>query len=227
MQRSLATTKRNSSFFGSKRPIGPNIFFKRREYFFFYFCWPLELILWDNFFFIRKLNRNATELYEWVSTINLVAAMFSSPPLSGGIGSSKTFQRPMLPVAKTRYTLQEQFEYYKKHVKQLQLDLTKLESVAGACLSTYNSNQSTNSSKDDKSFDKDKYNYLKFEVSDDTSWNICINIYHVLYYNWQIMILWHLSLLFLWLVQLIFSHNLHANRSQLTYVLTPQFYQLY
>jgi hypothetical protein len=84
--------------------------------------------------------------------------MFSSPPLPGGIGSSKTFQRPLLPVSKTRYTLQEQFEYHRKHIKQLQGDLSKLE-------------QSTNGAshlhiKDsDKSFfDKDKYNYLQFEV---------------------------------------------------------------
>lgn len=84
--------------------------------------------------------------------------MFSSPPLPGGIGSSKTFQRPLLPVSKTRYTLQEQFEYHKKHIKQLQGDLSKLE-------------QSTNGAshlhiKDSEKsfFDKDKYNYLQFEV---------------------------------------------------------------
>jgi hypothetical protein len=98
---------------------------------------------------------NSSELYDWVSTINLVAAMFSSPPLPGGIGSNKTFQRPLLPVAKTRYSLQEQFEYHKKHVKLLQSDLTKLESVNGA---------SHLHLKEEKQFDKDKYDYLQFEV---------------------------------------------------------------
>lgn len=89
--------------------------------------------------------------------------MFSSPPLPGGIGSSKSFQRPLLPVSKTRYTLQEQFEYHKKHIKQLQSDLAKLESAAGASHNNHFSNH-TNHYKEEKSFDKDKYNYLQFEV---------------------------------------------------------------
>ncbi len=127
------------------------------------FVFRLKTADWAEYLFQTS---NATELYEWVSTINLVAAMFSSPPLSGGIGSSKTFQRPLLPVAKTRYTLQEQYEYHKKHIKQLQTDLTKLESAAGACLNTFNhiNNNNNKNNQDDKSFDKDKYNYLKFEV---------------------------------------------------------------
>ncbi len=83
--------------------------------------------------------------------------MFSSPPLPGGIGSSKTFQRPLMPVSKTRYNLQEQFEYHKKHIKQLQNELTKLESNNGA--------SHLHIKDSEKFFDKDKYNYLQFEVS--------------------------------------------------------------
>jgi 3-methyladenine DNA glycosylase AlkC len=111
------------------------------------------------------MNSNSNELYDWVTTINLVAAMFSSPPLPSGVGSSKTFQRPLLPVAKTRYTLHEQFEYHKKHVKQLQSELTRLEAAAGASLQTnLNTSSATYFVKDDKSFDKDKYNFLHYEV---------------------------------------------------------------
>ena len=95
-------------------------------------------------------------MYDWVGTINSIASMFSSPPLPGGIGSSKTFQRPLLPVSKTRYTLQEQFEYHKKHIKQLQNELTKLESNGASHLHIKDS---------EKFFDKDKYSYLQFEVS--------------------------------------------------------------
>ena len=86
--------------------------------------------------------------------------MFSSPPLPGGVGSNRSFQRPLLPVSVTRYTLQEQFEYHKKHIKQLQSDIAKLESVAGA---THPIQAPLN--KEDKLFDKDKYNYLQFEVT--------------------------------------------------------------
>jgi len=120
-------------------------------------------------YFINNLIklRNSNELFEWVSNINLVSAMFSSPPLPGGIGSNKTFQRPLLPVSKTRYTLQEQLEYHKKHMKQLHSDIAKLESIAGASNIYHNTNSnnlSYNFSKDEKYFDKDKYNYLQFEV---------------------------------------------------------------
>jgi hypothetical protein len=91
--------------------------------------------------------------------------MFSSPPLPSGVGSSKTFQRPLLPVAKTRYTLREQFEYHKKHLKQLQSELTRLESAAGASLQTnLNGSNATHFASSDKGFDKDKYNFLHYEV---------------------------------------------------------------
>jgi PH/SEC7 domain-containing protein len=117
------------------------------------FVFRLKTADWAEYLFQTS---NSSELYDWVSTINLVAAMFSSPPLPGGIGSNKAFQRPLLPVAKTRYTLQEQYEYHKKHLKQLQNDLTKLESVNGA---------SHLHIKDEKNFDKEKYNFLQFEVN--------------------------------------------------------------
>lgn len=110
-----------------------------------------------------KILSNSNELYEWVSNINLVSAMFSSPPLPGGIGSNKTFQRPLLPVSKTRYTLQEQLEYHKKHIKQLHSDIAKLESIAGASNTYHNINY--NFGKEERYFDKDKYNYLQFEVN--------------------------------------------------------------
>lgn len=109
-----------------------------------------------------------------MSTINLVASMFSSPPLPGAISSNKTFQRPLMPVSKTRYTFQEQYEYHKKHLKQLQNDLARLESAAGASLNylnggshppLINNNNNHSSLKDEKYFDKDKYNYFQFEVS--------------------------------------------------------------
>lgn len=105
-----------------------------------------------------QFKRNSKELFDWVGSINLVAAIFSSPPLPSGIGSTKSFQRPLLPVSKTRYTLQEQFEYHKKHIKQLQSDFVKLESAAGA------QNGQSYIKNDEKFFDKDKYNYLQFEA---------------------------------------------------------------
>ncbi|CAF0890922.1 unnamed protein product [Brachionus calyciflorus] len=109
------------------------------------FVFRLKTADWAEYLF---QTANSNELYDWVSTINSIAAMFSSPPLPGAIGSNKSFQRPLLPVSKTRYTLQEQLEYHKKHLKQLKTDLSRLESGAF--------NQ--------QNFDKDKYNYLQYEI---------------------------------------------------------------
>ena len=110
--------------------------------------------------------RNLDDLHQWVNCINLVAAMFSSPPLPGGIGSSKTFRRPLLPVSKTCYTPQEQLEYHRKHVKQLQTELAKLDSNTGAFHTFVKPNSTVSHTTNAvTSFDNDKYNYLKFEVA--------------------------------------------------------------
>lgn len=48
---------------------------------------------------------DSKELQSWVDTINLVCASFSAPPLEGGVGSQKRFQRPLLPSTKTKLML--------------------------------------------------------------------------------------------------------------------------
>lgn len=45
------------------------------------------------------------ELQSWIDTINYVSAAFSAPPLEGGVGSQKRFQRPLLPVQQTKLLL--------------------------------------------------------------------------------------------------------------------------
>ena len=87
--------------------------------------------------------------------------------MPSGIGSTKSFQRPLLPVSKTRYTLQEQYEYHKKHIKQLQSDFAKLESAAAGA----QNNHINYIRNDEKFFDKDKYTYLQFEVSKMNAFN--------------------------------------------------------
>lgn len=144
------------------------------------FVFRLKTADWAEFLFQTS---NSNELYDWVSCINLVAAMFSSPPiLPGAVSSTKTFQRPLMPVAKTRYSLAEQCEYHRKHLKQLQCELARLVAVVdsnsavlapgGATLAhsppiVYSNGGTAGSAghgqiKD--SFDKDKYNYYQFEV---------------------------------------------------------------
>lgn len=47
----------------------------------------------------------SVELHSWVETINYVCAAFSAPPLEGGVGSQKRFQRPLLPSAQTKLSM--------------------------------------------------------------------------------------------------------------------------
>ncbi|KAK3727506.1 hypothetical protein QZH41_018368, partial [Actinostola sp. cb2023] len=75
---------------------------------------------WREFLFEA---RNQPDMKEWIDIINLVAATFSSPPLAAPVGSSKRFQRPVLPFSKTRLTLAKQIEHHEKKAKEAQDDL--------------------------------------------------------------------------------------------------------
>lgn len=48
---------------------------------------------------------DSKELQSWIDTINFVCASFSAPPLEGGVGSQKRFQRPLLPCTHTKLLL--------------------------------------------------------------------------------------------------------------------------
>lgn len=48
---------------------------------------------------------DSKELQSWIDTINSVCASFSAPPLEGGVGSQKRFQRPLLPSSQTKLLL--------------------------------------------------------------------------------------------------------------------------
>jgi hypothetical protein len=73
--------------------------------------------------------------------------MFSAPALAQPVSSTKIFQRPLLPVSNTLYSLSEQCEYHRKTLRQLKNEYEELELT-----------------KDDKAFDKEKHVYLIFEV---------------------------------------------------------------
>lgn len=73
--------------------------------------------------------------------------MFSAPALAQPVSSTKTFQRPLLPVSNTLFSLSEQCDYHRKTLRQFRDELEELELT-----------------KDDKDFDKEKHAYLIFEV---------------------------------------------------------------
>ncbi|XP_029636333.1 PH and SEC7 domain-containing protein isoform X1 [Octopus sinensis] len=66
---------------------------------------------------------DSKELQEWMETINYVAASLSAPPLPGGIGSKKKFQRPLMPSSYTKKNLSEQLAHHQEKVTHLEKEL--------------------------------------------------------------------------------------------------------
>ncbi|XP_077161454.1 PH and SEC7 domain-containing protein 4 [Paroedura picta] len=48
------------------------------------------------------------EMNSWISRVNLVAALFSSPPFPAAVGSQRRFVRPILPTATCKNSLEDQ-----------------------------------------------------------------------------------------------------------------------
>ncbi|XP_055630211.1 PH and SEC7 domain-containing protein isoform X2 [Toxorhynchites rutilus septentrionalis] len=63
---------------------------------------------------------DSKELQSWIDTINFVCASFSAPPLEGGVGSQKRFQRPLLPCTHTKLLLREQITSHEEQVNKLE-----------------------------------------------------------------------------------------------------------
>lgn len=49
--------------------------------------------------------RSTKDMNSWISRINLVSAMFSSPPFPAAVGSQRKFVRPVLPTAPSKSSL--------------------------------------------------------------------------------------------------------------------------
>ncbi|XP_059620866.1 PH and SEC7 domain-containing protein isoform X2 [Phlebotomus argentipes] len=66
---------------------------------------------------------DSKELQSWIDTINCVCASFSAPPLEGGVGSQKRFQRPLLPSNHTKLLLREQLMSHDNKIIQLENEI--------------------------------------------------------------------------------------------------------
>ena len=51
------------------------------------------------------LLRSRVEMNSWISRINLVSALHSSPPFPAAVGSQRRFFRPILPASQSAHTL--------------------------------------------------------------------------------------------------------------------------
>uniref|UniRef100_A0A1A9VVW0 SEC7 domain-containing protein n=1 Tax=Glossina austeni TaxID=7395 RepID=A0A1A9VVW0_GLOAU len=94
---------------------------------------------------------DSKELQSWVETINFVCAAYSAPPLEGGVGSQKRFQRPLLPSTHTKLLMKEQLESHEQQLDQLESSLMEHRKgpipSKGLALQNY----------------KEKENYLQYE----------------------------------------------------------------
>lgn len=59
------------------------------------------------------------EMNSWISRINLVAAMFSSPPFPAAVGSQRRFIRPILPTAPSKSSLEDQHQAHERWADQM------------------------------------------------------------------------------------------------------------
>uniref|UniRef100_A0A8B9I6J1 PH domain-containing protein n=1 Tax=Anser brachyrhynchus TaxID=132585 RepID=A0A8B9I6J1_9AVES len=63
------------------------------------------------------------EMSSWISRINLVAALFSSPPFPAAVGSQRRFARPILPAAPSRSPPEEQHRAHEAWMERVAQEL--------------------------------------------------------------------------------------------------------
>ncbi|CAJ1070324.1 PH and SEC7 domain-containing protein 4 [Xyrichtys novacula] len=64
------------------------------------------------------------EMNSWISRINLVSALHSSPPFPAAVGSQRRFCRPILPSSQSAHTLESQLQSHAKMLESFQADLS-------------------------------------------------------------------------------------------------------
>ncbi|XP_070780386.1 PH and SEC7 domain-containing protein 4 [Enoplosus armatus] len=67
------------------------------------------------------------EMNSWISRINLVAALHSSPPFPAAVGSQRRFFRPILPASQSAHTLERQLQSHAGMLESFKADLLYLQ----------------------------------------------------------------------------------------------------
>ncbi|KAJ7987321.1 hypothetical protein DPEC_G00337510 [Dallia pectoralis] len=70
---------------------------------------------------------STAEMSSWISRINLVSALHSSPPFPAAVGSQKRFCRPILPASRSEHTLEKQLQSHVSMHESFQEDLVYLQ----------------------------------------------------------------------------------------------------
>ncbi|MBN3321909.1 PSD1 protein, partial [Atractosteus spatula] len=91
-----------------------------------------------NVFYLRTADwrvflfqaQKTEQMQSWITRINTVAAMFSSPPFPAAIGSQKKFSRPLLPATATKLSQEEQVQSHEARFRATSSELAELRSNA-------------------------------------------------------------------------------------------------
>ncbi|XP_061657832.1 PH and SEC7 domain-containing protein 1 [Syngnathoides biaculeatus] len=67
------------------------------------------------------------EMTSWISRINLVSALHSSPPFPAAVGSQRRFCRPILPASQSAHTLERQLQSHAGMLESFKMDLSHLQ----------------------------------------------------------------------------------------------------
>ncbi|XP_070844811.1 PH and SEC7 domain-containing protein 3 [Chaetodon trifascialis] len=67
------------------------------------------------------------EMNSWISRINLVSALHSSPPFPAAVGSQRRFFRPILPASQSAHTLERQLQSHSGMLESFKADLSYLQ----------------------------------------------------------------------------------------------------
>ncbi|OCT86603.1 PH and SEC7 domain-containing protein 4 isoform X2 [Xenopus laevis] len=86
------------------------------------YVFRLQTADWRVFLFQAQ---TAEQMNSWINRVNLVAAMFSSPPFPAAIGSQKRFVRPILPSTQCKLSLDEQLQSHETWMDTFNDDLTE------------------------------------------------------------------------------------------------------
>ncbi|CDQ64164.1 unnamed protein product [Oncorhynchus mykiss] len=70
---------------------------------------------------------STAEMSSWISRINLVSALHSSPPFPAAVGSQRRFCRPILPASQSAHTLERQLQSHARMLLSFQEDLAYLQ----------------------------------------------------------------------------------------------------
>uniref|UniRef100_A0A8C6Q0D0 Pleckstrin and Sec7 domain containing n=1 Tax=Nothobranchius furzeri TaxID=105023 RepID=A0A8C6Q0D0_NOTFU len=71
---------------------------------------------------------NDEQMQSWITRINTVAALFSSPPFPAAIGSQKKFSRPLLPGTMSKLSEEEQIRSHEARFRAISTELAELRS---------------------------------------------------------------------------------------------------